>query len=581
MSAGLRRTFASLEVPNYRRYFAGQLVSLSGNWMQIVAEVWLILALTGSGVAVGVTAGLQFLPMLLFGLWGGALADRISKRRLLALTQALMALPALALWALTASGSVEPWMVYALVFARGSVNAVDNPARHSFVIEMVGSERVVNAVGLNSVLIHSARIVGPAGAGVVIVALGVAACFLINAVSFAGMLLALRRMDPAQLAAGAQPERGEGGARAALGYVARTPALAIPLAMMAVVGTLGFNFQVVLPLLARFTFEGGPGAYTGLAVAMAVGSVVGALATGARGRVGPGTLVASAAGFGGFALIAAAAPTLELAALALVPLGAVTVGFAAGVNSLLQLRSAPELRGRVMALYAMVFLGSTPIGGPVAGWLSGFAGARAALVMAAAAALAAALGAGVAFARRGELGGLGFLAPPAWAGRALGGLAGRRRWGRLGRGGALAVQPRGANQPDRLERRRRLDVELDSVAVLDRGHGRLAAAPRHGHQDRVAGADRSHLGPDPGQCAGNQGEGADRPQPSEGDPRRRSGGERRRGAGAGKRPRHRLARPFGPPEDEADRRGDDPPAHAHGEGQRVAVAGRDGDRNGG
>ncbi len=399
MSAALRRSFTSLAVPNYRRYFAGQIVSLSGNWMQIVAEMWLILALTGSGVAVGVTSALQFLPMLLFGAWGGLLADRFPKRSLLIVTQTLMALPALALWALTAGGVVVPWMVFALVFARGAVNSVDNPARQSFAIEMVGSARVVNAVSLNSVLIHSARILGPATAGVVIATLGVAPCFLVNALSFGAMIVALRAMEPAELRPAPEAARGAGAVRAGLRYVIATPALAVPLAMMAVVGTLGYNFQVILPLLARFSFDGGAATYTALAVAMAAGSVVGALAAGARGRVGPGLLVAAAFGFGAVALIAAVAPTLPLELAALVPLGAASVTFAAGINSSLQLDADPAMRGRVMALYSIVFLGSAPIGAPITGWLSEAIDPRAGLVLAGVAGLAAAIGARAAFAR--------------------------------------------------------------------------------------------------------------------------------------------------------------------------------------
>ena len=199
MTAALRRSFSSLEIPNYRRYFAGQIVSLSGNWMQMVAEMWLILELTGSGVAVGVTSALQFLPILVFGAWGGVIADRWPKRSLLVVTQTAMAVPALALWGLTATGAVVPWMVFALVFVRGLVNAVDNPTRQSFVIEMVGADRVVNAVGLNSVLVHSARILGPAGAGLLIATVGIAPCFLLNAATFAAMIVALRGMDPALL----------------------------------------------------------------------------------------------------------------------------------------------------------------------------------------------------------------------------------------------------------------------------------------------------------------------------------------------------------------------------------------------
>src|SRR5437764_2276706 len=296
--------------------------------MQIVAEMWLILSLTGSGLAVGITSALQFLPLLLFGAWGGLLADRLPKRSLLTVTQTLMALPALALWALTAVGVVAPWMVFALVFTRGAINSVDNPTRQSFAIEMVGSERVVNAVSLNSVLIHSARIIGPAGAGIVIATLGVGPCFLINALSFVAMIIALRAMDPAELRPAPAASRGRGAVRAALRYVRGTPGLAIPLAMMAVVGTLGFNFQVILPLLARFSFHGGASVYMMLAIAMGAGSVVGALAAGARGRVGPGLLIAAAFGFGLFALTAAGAPTLALVLAALVPLGDASVTFA-------------------------------------------------------------------------------------------------------------------------------------------------------------------------------------------------------------------------------------------------------------
>ncbi len=397
MSAALRRSFTSLSVPNYRRYFAGQLISLSGNWMQVVAEMWLILALTGSGVAVGVTSALQFLPLLLFAAWGGLLADRFPKRSLLSITQSLAMVPALTLLAITATGVVTPWMVWALVFVRGTINSIDYPARQSFAIEMVGPDRLVNAVSLNSVIIHSARILGPAAAGVMIATVGVEPCFLLNALSFAAMVVALRAMRPEDLGSAPIADRRPGAVRAAVGYVARTPALAIPLAMMAVVGTLGYNFQVILPLLARFSFDGGAATYTALAVAMGVGSVMGALAAGARQRVGPRLLVAAAFGFGAVALIAAAAPSIPLEMAALIPLGAASVTFAAGINSSLQLAAEPDMRGRVMALYTVVFLGSTPIGGPIAGWLSQAIDPRAALVLAGAAGLAAALGARAAF----------------------------------------------------------------------------------------------------------------------------------------------------------------------------------------
>jgi MFS family permease len=399
VTAALHRSFDSLHVPNYRRYFVGQIVSLSGNWMQMVAELWLILSLTDSGVAVGLTTALQFLPILLFGAWGGLLADRLPKRRLLIITQALMALPALALFVVSASGAVTPLIVYALVFARGAVNSVDNPTRQSFVIEMVGSRRVVNAVSLNSVLVHSARIVGPGLAGVLIATVGVTPCFAINAASFGVMILALWRMQPELLRAAPEAVREPGAVRAALRHVAATPRLAVPLALMALVGTLGYNFQTVLPLLARFSFGGGPGVYAALVSAMAVGSVGGALATGARGHTNARLIAAAALAFGVASLVAAAAPTLALELPLLALLGAATVTFAASINSYLQLEVRPDMRGRVMALYSIVFLGSTPIGGPIAGWLSQAYDPRVALVMAGISGLAAAWAAHTALAR--------------------------------------------------------------------------------------------------------------------------------------------------------------------------------------
>jgi MFS family permease len=391
VTAALDRTFTSLRVPNYRRYFAGQVVSISGNWMQIVAEMWLIVQLTGSGAAVGITAGLQFLPMLLAGGLGGVLADRLDKRRLLTITQTLMAVPALTLWVLTGTGVIEVWMVFALVLVRGSVLAVDNPARQAFVSEIVGPDRVVNAVALNSVIVHSSRIVGPAAAGAVIALVGVAACFAANAASFLVMLVALRLMDPALLQRSVPVPRERGQVRAALAYVRATPSLRIPLLMMVAIGTVSFNFQVLLPLLASETWDGTAATYATLTAVMGVGSVFGALAAGARGRVTPALLVGSAALFGTAELLAAAAPTLALQALALVPLGAASVTFAAGVNSSLQLAAEPTLRGRVMALYAIVFLGSTAIGAPVIGWLAQVAGPRSGLYAGGAAALLAAL----------------------------------------------------------------------------------------------------------------------------------------------------------------------------------------------
>jgi MFS family permease len=399
VSAAFGRTFTSLAIPNYRRYFAGQVISISGNWMQTVAEMWLIVQLTGSGVSVGLVAGLQFLPVLLLGAWGGLLADRLPKRRLLMFTQALMALPAFTLWVLYSQGAVTEWLVYALVLVRGTVNAFDNPARQSFVVELVGADRVVNAVSLNSVVVHTSRIAGPAAAGAIIAAFGVGPCFLVNTLSFAAMLVALRGMDARTLQPAAPAGRERGQVRSALAYVRRTPELLVPLAMMTVLGTLSYNFQVLLPLLARFTWHGNAATYAALTVAMGLGSVSGALASGARNRVTPRLLVGAAIAFGLVELAVAAAPVLPLQLLLLVALGAVSVTFAASINSSLQLAVEPAMRGRVMALYSVVFLGSTPIGAPLVGWLAEVEGPRSGLVLGAIAALLTGLVARVAYAR--------------------------------------------------------------------------------------------------------------------------------------------------------------------------------------
>ncbi|HKO36922.1 MAG TPA: MFS transporter [Solirubrobacterales bacterium] len=397
MTAAIRHSFNSLEVPNYRRYFAGQLISLSGTWMQTVAAIWVVLGLTGSGVAVGLTTALQFLPMLLIGAWGGLLADRFPKRRLLITTQALMVVPAVGLFAVTAAGVVTPWMVYLAVFAFGSLNAIDNPTRQSFVIEMVGPDRVVNAVSLNSVIVQAARIVGPAVAGILIATVGVVACFGLNALTFVAMILALRGMDPERLHAAPVAATEPGAIRAGLRYVRRTPELLVPLALMALVGTFGFNFQVVLPLLAKFSFESGAMTYASLVSAMAVGSIAGALVNGHRGRTGPRLIAGGALAFGLSALLAAAMPSLALEIPMLALLGAAAVIFAATINSTLQLAVSPEMRGRVMALYSVVFLGSTPIGAPLAGWLAETYDPRISLLLAGIAGLSAAWAAHVCF----------------------------------------------------------------------------------------------------------------------------------------------------------------------------------------
>jgi MFS family permease len=293
-------------------------------------------------------------------------------------------------------------MVFLAVMARGAVNAFDNPTRQSFVFEMVGPDRVVNAVSLNSVIVQAARIVGPALAGVTIAVFGVVPCFALNALTFVAMLVALWGMDPSGLHTASTSAREPGAIRAALRYVKRSPELAVPLALMALVGTLGFNFQVVLPLLAKFSFHGGAMAYAVLVSSMGVGSIAGALVNGAHGRTGPRLIAGGALAFGVSALLAAAMPSLALEIPVLALLGAAAVTFAATINSTLQLAVSPEMRGRVMALYSVVFLGSTPIGAPLVGWLSEAYDPRVALLLAGVTGVCAAWAARVSFARLRE-----------------------------------------------------------------------------------------------------------------------------------------------------------------------------------
>jgi MFS family permease len=393
LSAAIERSFAALRIFNYRLYAVGQLASLAGNWMQIVAELWLILELTGSGLAVGVATALQFLGILVFGAWGGALADRFDKRRLLIITQAGMAAPAIALLVLSLAGSVEVGVVYALIALRGLVLAADNPARQAFVTEIVGRERVVNAVALNGVIVHSARIAGPAGAGILIALGGVKLCFALNALSFAVMIGVLLGMRAAELAPRPEPQPSYAiadGVRYAVG----TRELRVPLLLMAALGTLGFNFPVITPLLARFSFGGDASAYSLLMIATALGAIAGSIFAGSRSELGPRMVTWGAAGFGTAAMLTAAAPTLQLAMVAMSLLGGAGVIFAASINSGLQLAAAPEMRGRVMALYSVVFLGSTPIGGPLSGWLGEAVSPRASLLLAGFAGVAVAIAAG-------------------------------------------------------------------------------------------------------------------------------------------------------------------------------------------
>jgi MFS family permease len=379
--AATRRTFLSLRVRNYRLFFFGQLVSASGSWMQQVAQDWLVLRLTDAALPLGITVALQFAPMLVFGAWAGVIADRLDKRRLLVATQAAMAVLALVLGGLTATGAVRLWMVYALALLLGCATAFDMPARQAFVTDMVGPDRVANAVGLNSAVFNSARVIGPAAAGVLIAVVGIAPAFLINAVSYLAMIGGLLAMDPERLHGRPVVERARGQIRAGMRYVWATPELRSTIALVAVVGALGLNYRVALPLLTRFTFAGGAGTYGALAAIMAAGSVVGALLAARRARPSRALLLGSVAAFGLLSFAAAAAPTVLVEAVALFPLGMASLAFLATANSTVQLGSSPEMRGRVMALYGLVLLGSGPPSGLLSGWMAGQFGPRSIMVL--------------------------------------------------------------------------------------------------------------------------------------------------------------------------------------------------------
>jgi MFS family permease len=396
MRAG-RTTFAALAVPNYRRYYAGQSISLAGTWMQMTAQSWLVLTLTHSSTALGVIVALQTLPVLLLAPYGGVIADRVDKRRLMVALQSAMGVQALILGLLTVTGAVRVWEIGLLAALLGLNNAFENPARQSFMLEMVGAEYLRNAVSLNSVLVNVARTVGPAIAGLLIATVGDGVCFLINAASFVAVVFSLTTMDLSQIHPSKPTVRAPGQLREGFRYVRSTPALAVPLLMMAVVGCLTYEFQVTLPVMASKGLHTGSAGYGFMTAAMGVGAVFGGLFVAARGRTGVRALVVAASGFGVTTLLATVAPSLSLEIVALALVGATSIQFMSMGNSTLQLTAAPNMRGRVMSLWFVAFQGSTPIGAPIVGVIMGALGARAGLGLGAVACLAVAFVGLVAF----------------------------------------------------------------------------------------------------------------------------------------------------------------------------------------
>lgn len=374
--------FRSLRTRNYRLFASGQIVSNTGTWMQRVAQDWLVLSLThGSGTALGIATGLQFLPLLLFGLWGGVIADRYPKRVTLMVTQTVMGLLALILGMLAVTGNARLWHVYVLAFGLGLATVIDNPTRQTFVIEMVGKADLPNAIALNSAIFNLARVVGPAVAGGVIYLVGTGPAFLLNAASFGAVLLGLALMRQKELNTVDPVPRAKGQLRAGLAYVRGRRDLMMVLMLIGFIAGFGMNFQVTTALISREVFHRDAASFGLAGALLAVGSVAGALLAARRVRPDRRMLMGAAVLFGVLEVAAGLMPTYESFLAVLVPTGLAMMTFTTAANAMMQLGIAPEMRGRVMGLYMLVFLGTNPFGAPAIGWLAEVFGPRSGMVL--------------------------------------------------------------------------------------------------------------------------------------------------------------------------------------------------------
>jgi MFS family permease len=375
-------TFRSLSNRNYRLYASGAVVSNVGTWMQRVAQDWLVLQLTdNSGSALGITTGLQFLPILLLSPYAGLVADRFPKRRLLQVTQLMLAIPALVLGLLAVTGEVQTWQVYLLAFVFGIGSAFDAPARQSFVSEIVGPDDLTNAVGLNSASFNLARMVGPALAGLLIAALGsgvpaTGAVILVNALSYGAVILSLQRMRDSELNRPEPVERGKGMIGDGVRYVLRRPDLMLILTIIFFAGTFGLNFQLTSALMATQVFHKGAGEYGLLGTTLAIGSLSGALLAARRGRIRHRLVILAAVAFGVAEIVAGVLPSYLAFAIWTPVIGLASLTMITAANATFQMSVDPVMRGRVMALYMMIFMGGTPIGSPIVGWVGQTFGAR-------------------------------------------------------------------------------------------------------------------------------------------------------------------------------------------------------------
>lgn len=386
-----RRTFASLEHRNFRLFFVGQGISQVGNWMTLVAQTLLVLKLTDSGVALGLLAAAQFGPVLLLGPWAGLVADRSDKRKLLVTVQVAAMMQSFVLAALAFTGDPPVGALYAVAVVGGLCMAFDNPARRSFVVEMVPALQINNAVSLNSALMTSSRVIGPALAGALVSTVGYGWAFTVDALSYIAVLAGLLMMRTSELHPSPVATRAKGQIRAGLRYVRSVPELFVPLVMMAVIGTLSYNFQTVFPLFVTRDLQGSEATFTVLFSVVSVGSLAGALVTANRGDIGVRQVSLAAVAYGVALALMALAPTVAVAVVLGVVVGVASITFLVSSTAIVQIKAAADMRGRVLALQAMLFLGSTPVGGPVVGWIADQFGARYSVALGAIAAFGAGL----------------------------------------------------------------------------------------------------------------------------------------------------------------------------------------------
>ena len=392
--------FASLSIRSYRRLFISQAIALSGTWMQIVALGWLGLQLTGSGGQLGLSVAAQFLPLLLFAPWGGLLADRSDKKRILQYTQYAYVITSVVLGLLVVSGCIQIWMLYIFALALGFVRVFEMPARQTIVSELVSQDHLKNAISLNASVNNLARAIGPSIGGIVIAGAGIGFCFFFNALTYIVAIFVLRTIRDNDIMRSAPASREPGQLRAGWRYVWETPLIRDLLIMITLIGTFTFEFQISLALLAKQTFESDATGYAALMSAFGAGAAIGGIIAASRKETGPAPFLGFGALAGFSILLASVAPTLGFAIAGLVLVGFFTVNMVSTANSMIQMESHPEMRGRVMAIWSMAMMGSTPIGGPIIGWIGEYSDARVALATGGAAMLIAVIYGYIALVRR-------------------------------------------------------------------------------------------------------------------------------------------------------------------------------------